>query len=122
VHDALLTYDGANFHTIVSSDDIAPGSGGAPYGIGLNPVGINDKGDVAFSSRNSLIPRPQITLYIAPSGGSPVRVVGPGDPLPQPAALCPFGSSNCFLGGNPFQVVSILSGSTTVAKCCSHRV
>src|SRR5258706_5215979 len=109
VHDALLTYDGANFHTIVSSDDIAPGSGGAPYGIGLNPVGINDKGDVAITSRHSMIPRPQITLYIAPSGGSPVRVVGPGDPLPQPPALCPFGSI-CSIGGSPFEILSIFSG------------
>ena len=109
VHDALLTYDGAKFHTIVSSDDIAPGLAGVAYGIGLNPVGINDKGDVAFSSRNSLIPRPQITLYIAPSGGSPVRIVGPGDPLPQPPAQCPFGSI-CSIGGSPFEILSIFSG------------
>src|ERR1700686_2130348 len=34
-HDALLTYDGAKFHKIVSSDDIAPGSAGVAYGTGL---------------------------------------------------------------------------------------
>jgi hypothetical protein len=112
VHDVLLIYDGAKFHTIVSSDDIAPGSAGVAYGIGLNPVGINDKGDVAFSSRNSLIPRPQITLYIALSGGSPVRVVGTDDPLPQPPALCPFGSI-CSISGSPFDILSIFSGLNT---------
>ncbi|MCU1343607.1 MAG: hypothetical protein JWN92_3030, partial [Candidatus Acidoferrum typicum] len=114
VHDTLLTYDGVAYHTIVSSDDIAPGSGGVAYGTGLQPVGINDKGDVAFLSRDPLVPyRPQITLYIAPSGGPAVRVIGSNDPLPQPAGFCPPGSTSCFFSGNPFRVISIISGLNT---------
>jgi Bacterial Ig-like domain (group 3) len=109
VHNALLTYDGAAYHTIVSSDDIAPGSGGVAYGTGLQPVGISDKGDVAFSSKNSLeVPRSPITLYIALSGASPVRVVGTADQLP-----CPLGAQNCFPGGRPFQFLSIFPGLNT---------
>src|SRR5690349_13151040 len=40
-HTALLTYDGTNYHTVVSSDGIVPGSnGGATYGINLVPGSI----------------------------------------------------------------------------------
>ena len=49
-HAALLTYDGTNYHTVVTSDGIAPGSSGAAYGLDLIPGSIDDSGDVDFSA------------------------------------------------------------------------
>src|ERR1700674_809261 len=49
-HSALLTYDGANYQTVVSSDGIAPGSNGVTYGLNLYPGSINDSGDVNFAA------------------------------------------------------------------------
>ena len=67
-HAALLTYDGANYHTVVSSEDIAPGSGGATYGFNLVPGSVDDSGDVNFAAIPTTILA--TTYYIVPSGGS----------------------------------------------------
>jgi hypothetical protein len=111
VHEALLTYDGTNYHTVASSDDIAPGSVGATYGTNLLPVGINDGADVAFTAAISAYPlNPLTTLYIAPSKRAAVRVVGSGDTLPQPQEPCPPAIPSCFTVGTPFQALAITSG------------
>jgi hypothetical protein len=84
---AILTYNGSTFHTIACSTDVAPGTGGAVFGRTLTLIGINDAGDVAFTS--SLANAPSIntslalpTLFIAPAGGAPVRLIGKGDAGP----------------------------------------
>jgi len=86
VHSAILIYDGANYRTVVFSDDVAPGSGGQNYGT-VSIFGFNENDEVAFTAEvlplgpttTSLAP----TIYIAPDGGSPVRIAGPGDPAPE---------------------------------------
>jgi len=88
-HTALETYDGTTLHTVVLSTDIAPNTGGKTYGPQIFPIGIDDNGDVAFVA--SLTPFGtgtgviQRTLFIVPSGGSAVRVVGEGDAVAAPA-------------------------------------
>jgi hypothetical protein len=100
-HAALLTYDGANYHTVVSSAGIAPGSGGATYGFELVPGSINDSGDVDFAAvptgTNST------TFYLVPSGGMAVRVVGLSDTPPAACTWCvaSTGSSGSFFPGVP---------------------
>jgi hypothetical protein len=100
-HAALLTYDGTNYHTVVSSDDIAPGSNGAAYGLELIPGSINDSGDVNFAA----IPTTFIstTFYIVPFGQMPVRIVGLNDNPPPPC-------TTCFLPGVPAGE-TLISGS-----------
>jgi hypothetical protein len=108
--ESLMTYDGANFKILVSSDDIAPGSGGATYGGSLRIGGINDHGDVSFSTLalNTTITSTgtQVTevstFYILPSGATTaVRVAGTNDPPPPACTWCsvPTGPS---IPGNPF--------------------
>jgi len=94
IHAALLTYDGTNYHTVVSSDGIVPGSnGGATYGINLVPGSIDDSGDVNFAAIPAGIE--SITFYIFPSGATAaVRIVGLSD-NPPPACL------TCFTSGVP---------------------
>jgi len=83
---ALLTYDGTSVQLVVSSSDIAPGTGGKTYGLAITPVGINDNGVIAFIT--NLLPIPGIgvaqrTLFMVPSGGgTAVRVLGAGDAAP----------------------------------------
>ena len=91
-HAALLTYDGTNYHTVVSSESIAPGSGGATYGFELVPGSIDDSGDVNFAALPAGIN--STTFYIVPSGGMPVRIVGLNDNPPPPC-------TTCFLPGAP---------------------
>jgi hypothetical protein len=117
-HTALLTYDGAGFNTVASSDSIAPGSGGLAYGTSLAPIGVNDNGDVAF--RTSPAGLPDYTIYIVPSGASVIRVVGPGDPSPPIPpiwpAVCP-NPSICFLGGQPaFFAINPQSGINALGE------
>jgi len=93
---ALLTYDGTNYHTVVSSNDIAPGSGGATYGFNLVPGSINDSGDVNFAAVPTGIE--STTYYIFPSGAqAAVRIVGLNDNPPPPPPPC----TACFLSGVP---------------------
>jgi hypothetical protein len=99
---ALLTYDGTNYHTVVTSDGIAPGSNGAAYGIELVPGSIDDSGDVNFSA----VPFGSnvAALYVAPSGGTPVRVVGLSDTPPASCTWCvtpTSGSLGSFFSGTP---------------------
>ena len=85
-HAALLTYDGTNYHTVVSSDGIAPGSNGAAYGIELVPGSIDDSGDVNFAAVPTGIN--STTFYIVPFGETPVRIVGLSDnPPPSSPAM-----------------------------------
>jgi Bacterial Ig-like domain (group 3) len=85
-HQAILVYDGASYRTVVSSEDIAPDSGGTAYG-GISSFMINDNGDVAFTA--TLRPMPATysfifsTLYLAPAGATVLRIVGPEDTLPS---------------------------------------
>jgi len=85
-HAALLTYDGMNYHTVVTSDGIAPGSNSAAYGLDLVPGSIDDSGDVDFSA----VPfgSNAAALYVVPSVGTPVRVVGFSDTPPASCTWC----------------------------------
>jgi len=104
-HAALLTYDGVNYHTVVSSEDIAPGSGGVAYGFNLVPGSIDDSGDVNFAAIPAGIE--STTYYIFPSGAqAALRIVGLNDNPPPPPAAC----TACFLPGAPVGG-TILSGS-----------
>lgn len=101
-HAALLTYDGTNYHTVVTSDAIAPGSNGAAYGLNLVPGSIDDSGDIDFSAVP--IGTNAAAIYIVPSGGTPVRVVGLGDNPPAPCTWCvttTSGSLQNFFVGTP---------------------
>jgi hypothetical protein len=95
-HSALLIYDGTNYHTMVSSDGIAPGSNGETYGIILVPGSIDDSGDVNFATAPTGIN--STTFYILPMGAAEaVRIVGLGDNLPPPPPPC----TGCFFPGVP---------------------
>lgn len=74
--DAILVYEGASYRRLAFSADPAPGCGEARFEVGFSLIGINDAGDVAFSATLGSIQR---TLFIAPAGGAPVRIAGPGD-------------------------------------------
>ncbi len=71
-HAALLTYDGTNYRTVVTSGGAAPGSNGATYGLSLIPGSIDDSGDISFEA----VPTGTTTtsLYIVPSGGAAVLI------------------------------------------------
>jgi hypothetical protein len=83
--EALLTYDGANYHTVVSAGDIAPAPDSVAYS-GLLPGSVDDQGDISFSA--FLIGKPGITYYIVPSGGTMVRVAGTSDTPPATCTWC----------------------------------
>jgi hypothetical protein len=93
---ALLIYDGTNYHTVVTSDEIAPGSGAGFYGFNLAPGSIDDSGDVDFAA----VPTGtgSTTFYIFPSGAqAAVRILGLNDNPPPPPTPC----TNCFFVGVP---------------------
>jgi Bacterial Ig-like domain (group 3) len=96
-HAALLIYDGSNYHTVVASDGIAPGSSGATYGFNLTPGSINDNGDVSFAAVVG-----STTFYIVPVGKPAVRIVGLGDTPPAACTWCgTSGSLEKVFAGNP---------------------
>jgi hypothetical protein len=81
VHQAVLTVTGGSNYTTVATDtQVAPASSGRNYGAPLQPVGIDDAGDVAFSSRMSLV---ETTIFMAPAGSTATRIVGIGDQIPN---------------------------------------
>ena len=95
LHSALLTYDGANYHTLVTSDQSAPGSNGATYGLEFIPAGIDDSGDSAFENvtvsagTSTTIPSVASTVYILPAGAAAaLRIVGSGDTPPANCTWC----------------------------------
>jgi hypothetical protein len=96
----IFTFDGTTLTKIVSGADPAPGGGGANFERGLTLLGLNDSGDVAFTAPLVPVLLPaQTTLYIAPGGGAPVRVVGLGDTAPGTSGgtfstLIPMGFNN----------------------------
>jgi hypothetical protein len=100
-HSALLSYDSTNYHTLISSDGVAPGANAATYGLTLIPGSIDDSGDVNFAA----IPTDSASaaLFILPSGGSAVRIVGFGDTPPAACTWCVASSSGSggFLNGVP---------------------
>src|SRR2546426_8836047 len=79
---ALMLYDGVTLRKIVASRDIAPGTGSAIYGRQILLGGINDTGDVAFTGSGPSPITLDFALFIAPVGGNPVRIAGPGDAAP----------------------------------------
>jgi hypothetical protein len=100
-HAALLIYDGTNYHTVVSSGDIAPGSSGATYGFSVTPGSINDNGDVSFAAVVG-----STTFYIVPAGKPAVRIVGLGDTPPAACTWCgASGSLEGFFAGNPTNAI-----------------
>jgi hypothetical protein len=91
-HQALMIYDGTSYHTIVSSESLAPPIATAPslggpnvtFSTTFTPLtqGINDNGDVAFT----VVPDAtgQQTLYIVPAGKTPLAVATVGEPSLPP--------------------------------------
>ncbi|MBZ5699305.1 MAG: Ig-like domain repeat protein [Acidobacteriia bacterium] len=92
LHRAILIYDGISpYRTVASSDDVAANSGSQKFGPSLsfvaNGESLNDRDDVLFGTTfepfaGSATAPNQNTFYIAPAGGTPVRVVGLGDAVP----------------------------------------
>ena len=81
---AICTYNQAGFHLIAHSGGPAPGTGGASYGREMGAFVVNDAEDVAFSASLDLLVTGALrTLFMAPAGGFPMRIVGPGDPAPE---------------------------------------
>jgi hypothetical protein len=119
-HSALLIYDGTNYHTVVSSGDIAPGSsGGATYGFNLIPGSIDDSGDVNFAA----VPTGtgSTTFYIFLSGSpAAVRIAGLNDTPPAACTWCvpSTGSLENFFTGVPSG--SVIFGSSFVPGLNSH--
>src|ERR1700719_4189678 len=101
--EALLTYDGMNYHVVVSSTDVAPAPESVAYGT-LTPGSINDAGDVNFAA--FLLGKPTIAFYIVPSGKPVVRVVSLNDAIPTACTWCSptVGSITGFFGGTPTSV------------------
>jgi hypothetical protein len=124
-HVAVMFYDSvsASYRKIASSDDVAPGTvsqalpTGIPYGVSLNSIsgGINDNGDIAFTSA-PVTPTPSgaainlNTLYIAPAGSMPLRIVGVGDLMPN-SSTSGFTGFSVISGLNALGQVLITSGS-----------
>jgi hypothetical protein len=84
-HRAILIYDGAGYHTVVSSDDIAPDTGQPFSGLSLQL--FNENGDIVFgpgivSAGGFVFPSDAIA-YLAAFGRPPVRAAGSGDPSPE---------------------------------------
>jgi hypothetical protein len=115
--EALLTYDGLNYHVVVSSTDIAPAPELVPYGS-LTPGSINDEGDVNFAA--FLVEKPTIAFYIIPSGKPVVRVVGLADSIPAAIlAACTWcsptsGPLGGFFGGIPTSSGILVGGAFRV--------
>jgi hypothetical protein len=87
----ILTYDGSTFHKIVAGSDVAPSPGGPVFGRSPGLVGMNDAGDIAFTAPLIPLGSPSgtpanTTLFIVPAGGTPTRIVGLGDALPDSGA------------------------------------
>jgi len=82
--NVIYTFDGTSFRRIALGLEPAPGCGGALFGA-VSLVGLNDAGDVAFTggvvATGAGIPA-KITLFIAPAGGTPTRVIGLDDVAP----------------------------------------
>jgi hypothetical protein len=110
--EALLTYDGTNYHTVVSTGDMAPPPDSVVY-TSFIPGSINDEGDINFAA--GLAGTAAITYFIVPSGKTvPVRIVVSGDSIPAACAWCSptavvslenffagTPTSSVFLGGTP---------------------
>ena len=107
-HAVLLTFDGTNFRSLVSSGEVAPGSGGATYGASITPGSIDDNGDVDFAA----IPTANsaLTYYIVPSGGLAVRVASLSDLPPAACTWCSTGSAGFLLPASAI-------GTTTQINC-----
>lgn len=83
-HVAILTGSPAtnSYAKVAADEDIAPPANGIPaqpYGTGLTPLSINDNGDVAFNT--SLLGLTQ-AVFMIPSGGVPIRLIGQGESVP----------------------------------------
>jgi VCBS repeat-containing protein len=82
-HQALLVWSsGATYATVATDTGSAPGTS-TTYGTDLQPLGINDSGDVAFSS---VVSPAELTLFITPASGAAKRIVGIGDSVPDPTS------------------------------------
>ena len=88
--NAILIYDGSTFRTVAYAGDVAPDSGGSVFGRSMSLTGFNDSGAVAFTAPlvalGATTGTPVHTaVFIAPAAGTPVRIVGQGDPAPDTA-------------------------------------
>jgi hypothetical protein len=84
---AIVTYDGSSFTKVALASDVAPGGGGVVFGRPTSLIGVNDSGAVAFTAPLTALGAPpgttaSTTIYVAPAGGSPVKVAGPGSAAP----------------------------------------
>jgi hypothetical protein len=123
LRSALLTYDGTTFHTVVTSEDIAPGSGNAAYGSSLVPGSIDDSGDINFTAEPAIVTTQPgavlaistLTYYILPAGATIARRVAAwGDTPPPTCTWCVASSSSptTFLTGTPTSSVTFLGVSS----------
>jgi hypothetical protein len=83
----IWTYDGTGYRLIAHTRAVAPGTDDAQYGRTMGCCGFNDNGAVAFSASltpvvSSTAMPARTTVFVAPAGGEPVRIAGPGDPAP----------------------------------------
>jgi hypothetical protein len=94
-HSALLTFNGASYQTLVTSDQVAPGSNGATYGLEIFPGSIDDSGDINFAAATVSSGAVSSVLYILPAGRTAAfRIVGTSD---TPLATCTW----CVAPANP---------------------
>jgi hypothetical protein len=133
--NALMKFDGTTLSTLVTGDEVAPGSGGATFDRSFNLWGLNDSGDIAFTAfpgsgtpGNSAVS----ALFIKPASGAPVRVVGTGDHFPgssrlltnivQPAGSNLMNSGEIHLGTNLNEegFLGILVGSATGVRAVAE--
>ncbi|HEU5451457.1 MAG TPA: choice-of-anchor tandem repeat NxxGxxAF-containing protein, partial [Terriglobales bacterium] len=129
----VTRWDGSTLIPIAANVDSAPGGNGLMYG-GVIPVGIDSAGDVAFTATlATTVPLPVDlrTLYIAPAGGTPVRIVGVNDAAPGTTSIFTSLSvaqgmsinasgqvvfSANFGGGNGIWMAKLANGVASVSK------
>jgi hypothetical protein len=114
--ESLLTYDGTNYHTVVSTGDMAPLPDNVAYSS-LIPGSINDEGDINFAA--FLAGKSSITYYILPSGATTaVRIVASDDPIPTACMWCSptatGGSLGDFFSGTPTNSRVFIGGTLHV--------
>ncbi|HEV7397214.1 MAG TPA: FG-GAP-like repeat-containing protein, partial [Pyrinomonadaceae bacterium] len=100
---SILRYNGT-LQSVLHSFDIAPNSGGAPFGRNFTLGGQNDNGEIALVAplvaSNSTAPA-QNTIFVIASNGSVTRITGQGDAAPG-------------TGGGTFSNITVANGVNSI--------